>query len=95
MRILAVLTALAAGVAVAQTPPSAPEPEKKPRPLNLKLDDEPRAAPRVTFDTKDEKATTSNLPGLGAGARAIDKQPTRPPGSSGSPYPADTNPQLR
>jgi len=93
MKTLAFILALAAGAAGAQQP-AAPEPEKKPRPLNLKLDDEPRAAPRVTFDTKDEKAATSNLPGLGAGARSIDKQPSRP-GSAGSPYPADTNPNLR
>jgi hypothetical protein len=94
MRTLLFLSILAAGTAAAQQPAPS-EPEKKPRPLNLKIDEAPRAAPRVTFDTKDEKAATSNLPGLGAGARAIDKQPPARPGNSGSPYPADTNPNLR
>ena len=93
MRTLLFLSILAAGTAGAQQPAPS-EPEKKPRPLNLKIDDAPRAGPRVTFDPKDEKAATSNLPGLGAGARPIDREPTRP-GSSGSPYPADTNPGLR
>jgi len=90
---LALLALVASATVAAQQPP-APDAENKPRPLNLKIDEAPRGAPRVTFDTKDDKAAATNLPGLGAGARPIDKQPTRP-GSSASPYPADTNPTLR
>ena len=87
MRTLALIPLLVAGVAGAQTPA---EPGKKPQPLNLRIDDGPRAAPRITFETKDEKSAPSNLPGLGAGARTVDEQTKRP--LSSSPYPKDSNP---
>ena len=76
MRTLVFLSILAAGTAAAQQPAPS-EAEKKPRPLNLKLDDAPRAGPRVTFDIKDEKAATSNLPGLGEGARTVEQSARR------------------
>jgi hypothetical protein len=88
MRTLLFLLILAAGSAGAQQPPS--EPEKKPRPLNLRIDDAPRAGPRITFETKEDKTAPTNLPGLGAGARTAEEQRRRP--LSSSPYPTDTAP---
>lgn len=89
--ILALVVLVASGMAAAQTPAPS-EPPKPKAPLNLKLDDAPRgAAPRIQFDSRDEKAATSNLPGLGAGARSMERS-TRSESGSSSPYPKDTNP---
>ena len=91
---LALSALLASALAAAQTA-APPEPEKKSKPLNLKLDDAPRgAAPRIQFDKGDEKAATNSLPGLGAGARSMERQSTRS-SDNASPYPKDTNPGMR
>ena len=93
--ILALSAVLASALAAAQAPAPS-EPAKKPKaPLNLKLDDAPRAnSPRINFDGRDDKAAKNNLPGLGEGARSMERQPTRSSESS-SPFPKDTNPGMR
>ena len=93
---LTLFALLASSIAAAQT--QAPsEPAAKPRaPLNLKLDDAPRAAsPRINFEGRDEKAAKSTLPSLGEGARSMERQSSRSSGSDASPFPKDTNPQMR
>ena len=92
MKTLLALSALLASTLAAAQAPAPSEAEKKSKPLNLKLDDAPRgAAPRIQFDSRDEKAATHNLPGLGSGARSMERA-TRSDSGSSSPYPKDTNP---
>ena len=95
MKAIPILFALlASSMAAGQTqPPAEPKPKA---PLNLKLDDAPRAAaPRINFENPDEKAAKSTLPSLGEGARSVEPRPARQEGGGASPFPKDTNPSMR
>ena len=95
MRTALVLTLLlgAARALAEDTQPSpAPEPAKTRPPLKLRLDEAP-VAPRITFTPREEaqKAPTDVLPALGGQTSPAFEQRTAP-GTKGSPYPPDTNP---
>jgi len=90
---LAVLLAAIPALAEESAPQAAPEPAKTRPPLKLRLDDAAPVAPRVTFTPRDEapKAPADTLPALGgATSPAFVQRP--PPGTKGSPFPPDTNP---
>ncbi|HYY62502.1 MAG TPA: hypothetical protein VE756_14055 [Burkholderiales bacterium] len=96
MRTALVLTLLlgAAPALADDTPPSpAPEPAKTRPPLKLRLDEAAPVAPRITFTPREgaEKAPADVLPALGGRTSSVFEQRAAP-GTKGSPYPADTNP---
>ena len=90
---LAVLLAAIPALAEESAPQAAPEPAKTRPPLKLRLDDAAPVAPRITFTPRDEapKAPADTLPALGGPTSpAFVQRP--PPGTKGSPFPPDTNP---
>ena len=86
---------LAAAPALAENTQPAPtaEPAKTRPPLKLRLDDTAPAAPRITFAPREDaqKASADTLPALGGHTSPAFEQRAAP-GTKGSPYPPDTNP---
>ena len=92
-RTLALALLLAAVPALAEETKAAPESEKTRPPLKLRLDEAVPVAPRITFTPREEppKAPADTLPALGGPTSpAFVQRP--PPGTKGSPFPPDTNP---
>jgi len=94
-RMLALALLLAAVPALAEetAPKEAAESAKTRPPLKLRLDEAAPVAPRITFTPRDEapKVPTDTLPALGGPTSpAFVQRP--PPGTKGSPFPPDTNP---
>jgi hypothetical protein len=90
---LTLLLGAAPALAEDNQPSPAPEPAKTRPPLKLRLDEAAPVAPRITFTPREEaqKAPEDVLPALGGQtSRAFEQRAA--PGSKGSPYPPDTNP---
>ena len=67
-------------------------------PLNLKLEEPTRGAPRITFEPRQgasDKGAASNLPALGGGSVSFERPPQSSSQSSSSPFPKDTAPTGR
>ena len=96
MKTALVLTLLlGAAPALAEDPQPPPAQEAKTRPpLKLRLDDAAPVPPRITFTPREEaaqKTPADVLPALGGRTAPAFEQRTAP-GTKGSPYPPDTNP---
>jgi hypothetical protein len=96
LAVSALLAAAAPAAAEEAVPQKAPERAAKAAPrLNLKLDESPAAAPRITFGPRDpsaDKAASDNLPTLGAGTPAAEGKSGPRAIVPSSPYPPDTAP---
>ena len=90
---LAVLLAALPAAAEETAPKAASEPAKTRPPLKLRLDDAAPVAPRITFTPRDDahKAPADTLPALGGRTSPAFEQRAAP-GTKGSPFPPDTNP---
>jgi hypothetical protein len=103
LAILGCLLLASASDALAQssTPEQRPErPAASGAPLNLKLEEPTRGAPRITFEPRQgasDKGAASNLPALGGGSVSFERPPqSSSQSSSGStPFPKDTAPAGR
>ena len=90
---LALLLAAVPALAEETAPKEAAESAKTRPPLKLRLDEAVPVAPRITFTPREEppKAPADTLPALGGPTSpAFVQRP--PPGTKGSPFPPDTNP---
>ena len=90
---LALLLGASPALAEDTEPAPAPEQPKARPPLKLRLDEAAPVAPRITFTPREEaqKAPADTLPTLGGQTSPAFEQRAAP-GSKGSPYPPDSNP---